>query len=225
MNCCCCSVDDQTCRVLQELNVLNGIQDLNKIIGAYSSCHGVRQPFQTADDDPFDDRLGFGAAYTMTLDAFLLELHFHVQQKIHTWCLDRSSVNGWTKCTVGGDSYTPYRVSCDQWILNVRTGTGKDSCSTRNIVGLDPKQDSRKIISVLWRYGTDNLKSKLCPFVVRLHPDDDPIEMIQKRVSERIRQTMRPLVDFSEPPNTGNNNTFENELDRIRHILEQKFGN
>lgn len=119
--------------------------------------------------------------------------------------------------------------------MNVRVGLSQ----FRHVIGLEPQKDSEKIINTLWRYGTETVKSKLCRLAIRslglYHADSAPglfksedelryMDMMKTRAMENLEKKLEnefhPVVDL-ETYNI-NNNTYEAELDRLRHILTNK---
>lgn len=211
MSFCCCSLDSETRAALNKINILDGIRDLIEVIVLYTSAHGIQQPFQASDDEPFDNELRFDGQLIITWDAFRSELDTD-NQRIYAWSLERSTMNGYTRCIIEKDVTpyhrikredcsstkdvsTAYRISSKDWLLNVQIKAFSVESDThigfqrRHIIGLEPRKDSEKIITLLYRYGSETVKFKLCrsalssPYLPSVVPPTDG----EKQYIEHIR--------------------------------------
>lgn len=238
MSFCCCFVESKICAVFSRMELLGGITELHQLISAYGSFHGIKQPFQTSDDPSFDDELllkGKHLTMTYTWDAVISTLYTQ-NETIFGWSIERSNLDHSTRCIkslLPSPNMTDYHVSSQDWILTVRTGryTGYEQ---KHIVGLEPKKDSEKIITGLWRYGSLILRSKLCRFAVlslnlrtsAAFSGDEKryMQILQKGAMEKLHKTLenefRPIVNLEQ---ISTNNNYESNLDHIRNIIEQQI--
>lgn len=209
--CCCCGLDDQLRTLLRETKIFQGAYDLYNLTVNYNILHGIRQPFQQSDDEPFDLLL-FDGQFTFTWDAYLEEMEIIHARRVYIchWAFYLSPLTTFSTCYLGlfQDSVA-HPIALNDWILTVKTRHIDGGGPIMHIVGLEPKKDDcEKIIKALWKFGNNELKSKLCGAALE-----------QLGLQERV-EAFQFTVNL--PTITANDGyAYESALDRLRKTLEE----
>lgn len=224
---CWCTIDVQIHAALAATDCLGSIHDLYRIVAKYASPHGTIQPYQTADDDPLDADLMFDETnLTTTLDSFEHHLQYKVpgfhgprQQVIRTWGIYKFPPATIIRIAQLDGTEFPRQV-----ILNQIASDQHEYYLTVLLVDEDPRHfplqpmnDAKQITRILKRYGSGELKSKLCPYIKATKTSKEAQEETHKRADSNTT-TFGPLPELNIRANIPGE-TFEAALTRLRAEL------